>query len=380
MATHQLDRPGGPQTYCLTVAEHLTRLGHGVTLFAREQGAMAALARERKLRVAASEAELPAAVDGALVNVDRSLALEVAERYPEATRVFVVHGTDDIHLPPPVPGAVMATVAMNDRFARLASASAEPGEVVRLRQPVDIRRFAPRNTAASRPRRVLLLGNYQPSRTMNQLKRAWAHADLEWRQVGGREVQVDPVGAIADADVVVGYGRSILEAMACARPAYVHDHAGSDGWVTAETYPLLEAGGFAGMAVRSEPTDEEVRADLDLYDRRLGAAGHLLARSHHDARDHAASLVELFDRLGPGRPAGDPSAVRALAHLAEAQLRAEISVDHYRMERNQWFKRSQELQEQLAGEQAERAALIRTRRYRLASALSRPLDLLRRRG
>jgi hypothetical protein len=42
-------------------------------------------------------------------------------------------------------------------------------------------------------------------------------------------------GSDGAADIVVGYGRSILEAIACG-VAYVHEHSGSDGWVTAENY------------------------------------------------------------------------------------------------------------------------------------------------
>ena len=105
----------------------------------------------------AAPRELPPHADGVIVGVDRSLAFELAGCYPDAARIFVVHGADEIHLPPPAPGVVTATVALNDRFAALAAASIGAGEVVRLRQPVDLRRFSPRGIPAACPGRVLLL-------------------------------------------------------------------------------------------------------------------------------------------------------------------------------------------------------------------------------
>jgi hypothetical protein len=146
--------------------------------------------------------------------------------------------------------------------------------------------------------------------------------------------------------------------------------------------------------------------DLEAYRPERGLAGHDLARAHHDARDHAAAVIQLIERLGPGAALGEPSAVRALAQLAESQLRAELAAEHYRREAKQWFALYNEALEQMAqmrgesearlareraGMEAERAALasaaqvaaegtaalMRTRRFRLAQALARPLDRLR---
>jgi hypothetical protein len=404
LATHKLGDPGGAPTYTLTVAEQLARLGHSVTLYTRELGAVAELARERALRVTARVDELPDDADGAISGVDRSLTLELAARYPRAARVFVVHGSEDVHLPPPVPGAVAATIVLNELHAARASACAGAGEVVRLRQPVDLRRFSPCGRPRERPTRVLLLGNYHQSSAGRgqMLREAWRDAELDWREAGGEAQTLDVPRAIAEADVVVGYGRSVLEAMACGRPAYVHDHSGSEGWITPESYERMEAGGFAVAAVRPPPDLERLRADIREYRSEWGQAGHDIARTRHDARDHAAEIVALIERLGPGRACAAPSAMRAVELLAESQLRAELMAEHYRIESKQWFRHYQGAQEELARErgawhdartglegehlrsanaaaQAEERLLAfkRTRRYRLAQALMGPLDRLR---
>lgn len=405
LATHKLSDPGGAPTYTVTLAEQLARLGHSVTLYTRELGAVAELARERALRVTARAQDLPDDADGAISGVDRSLTLELAALYPRAARVFVVHGSEDVHLPPPMPGAVAATIVLNDLHAARAAACAGAGEVVRLRQPVDLRRFSPCGRPRERPARVLLLGNYHQSSAgrVQMLREAWADAGLDWHEAGGKAQTLDVPQAIAQADVVVGYGRSALEAMACGRPAYVHDHSGSEGWITPESYERMEAGGFAVAGLRPPPDVEQLRSDIQAYRPEWGLAGHDIARTRHDARDHAAEVLALLDRLGPAQACAAPSTMRAVELLAESQLRAELMAEGYRIESKQWFGEYQRSQEELARERGawhdartalegehEKAvsdaarteerllAFKRTRRYRLAKALAGPLDRLRR--
>ena len=407
LATHKLADTGGAQTYTLTVAEHLARLGHSVTLYARELGLMAELARERALRVTATPEDLPDRADGVITGVHRGLALELAARYPDATRLFVVHSTEDIHLPPPAPGVVAATIVLNDLHAARAAACVCSGEVVRLRQPIDLRRFSPRSDPPERPTRILLLGNYHSgsAERARVLREAWDDSGLQWREAGGEMQTLDVPAAIAEADVVVGYGRSVLEAMACGRPAFIHDQAGSEGWITPQSYARMEAGGFAVAGARLPPDMQQLRADLAAYRPEWGIAGRDIARTHHDARDHAAALVAMLKRLGPGQPCAEPSTLRALAQLAESQLRAEVMAEHYRVESKQWFTLYHGAQEEMARERGawramqaelehERAILAdtaaraeqrlaafkRTRRYRLAQALAGPLDRLRGRS
>jgi len=384
VAIPQLSAPGGPQTYSLTVAEHLARLGHAVTLYTREIGAMAALARERCLNVVADLHELPERVDGVLVGVDRSLAFELAARYPEAVRVFLVHGSDDIHLPPPVDGVVTATVVFNDRLAARVAACVGAGEIVRLRQPIDMRRFPVGRQTAPHPQRALLLGNYHGAfgSRAQTIKDAWCGAGLRWEQVGYPHASLAVAEAMSEIDIVVGYGRSILEAMACERPAYVFDHAGGDGWVTPESYERIEAAGFSGLVQEPPPDAARLRADLDAYRPELGPLGRDLCRTYHDAREHAAQLVMLLARLRPEPAPVEDSVLRAFALLCEAQLRAEIARDHHRQEAKQWFDRAQALNAQLAvqtEQEAKRLDALRTsRRYRLAHTIAQPADVMRR--
>jgi hypothetical protein len=403
VATARLVGPGGSETYALTVAEHLARLGHDVVLYARAVGEpVAGWAHARALSITAEESELPESIDAVIIGVYPALALRMADRYPGAARLFVPHSEDDRYLPPPLPGAVTATVALSDRQAERAAACVGAGEVVRLRQPVDLRVFGSRRRSAERPVRVLLLGHYHSSANGRgaAIRDAWADAGLEWLEIGGQTATLSVAEAMADVDIVVGYGRAALEGMACGRAVYVHDHSGTEGWVTAESYPTLEAGGFAVSSHRTGHDTRAMREDLRAYSPELGQVGHELARAHHDARIHAARLVALIERLRPpATPSPAPvdgSVARALIMLAEAHMRAEGLADQSRQEVKLWIQANAVLRDAMAEERAnwaaERAVLVSlageadarlaafkaTRRYRLMAAVMRPLD--RRRG
>ena len=137
---------------------------------------------------------------------------------------------------------------------------------------------------------------------------------------------------ISRADIVVGYGRSILEAMSCGLPAYVHEHSGSDGWVTASNYAILEADGFAGSALRPYPNTATLRDDFGDYSPDHGRVGQDLIRMHHDLKIIAAQLIQHISGMGVRPVEYDPKALNAIARLMENHGRAEERAEKYRVE------------------------------------------------
>ena len=399
VATGNLVGPGGSESYVMTVAEHLMRLGHSVHLLARKTGVVAQAATNMGISVRRDPALLPRDVD-IVFSLDREFALVLGSRYPRAARIFVMHNVGEAYLPPPVGGCVQATVVLNARHEQRAEATQGAGRVIRLRQPIDTSRFSPRQPLNDHPRRVVLLGNYGgfPGDHRRRLVEAWGK-DIEWLEVGGENATMDVPAALADVDVVVGYGRSILEAMACARAAYVFEHVGSAGWVTADTYAAMEADGFAGVGVRGPADVVQLRGDLKSYSPELGWQGRDLVRQHHDAREHAAELVILASDIQPQEMRVDEQQLEALAALARvnlllaeiasggmihAQITGKQTHDLHRqleeMERSAALLEDEaaSLRTRCADLEAAISGLQATRRYRIGAALARPLDLARR--
>jgi hypothetical protein len=372
LGTQQLIGFGGSETYLMTVAEQLQSLGHELTIHAVEQGEAAESARRRGVRVATAGHELPARCDAVLVQ-DEATAYELADRYPGVPHVFVMHSdVPGTAAPPQFEGVTTAVVALSDRAERCARALAHRPELVRLTQPIDTGRLVPAGALHDAPRRVLLAGDGIRGQRRDLLVQTYAEMELECLAEPGLDM--------ARADIVVGHGRAILEAMACGRAAYVLGPDGCDGWVTAERYADLEADGFEGRANPETLDRERLRRELAAYRPEMGIVNRDLVAMHHGSGDHAQRLVEL---LGRGTSTADAESPRLneMARLVRESWMLESSVASMR---GQLEELSAELArcrhnldnaEDIVGAHTE---FVHTRRYRLALALGRPADWLRR--
>ena len=81
LSTMSLAGFGGSETYVMTVADQLQRLGHDVWLHGLERGAAAEMAEQLGLRLCLSDRDLPASPD-ALVVQDGVVSCMMAARYP----------------------------------------------------------------------------------------------------------------------------------------------------------------------------------------------------------------------------------------------------------------------------------------------------------
>ena len=324
LATNHLGL-GGSESYLLTVAEQLDRLGHDVTLFTPEPDSGVEVARERGL-VVAGEASLEEDYDAALVQ-DAGVSYQIADLCPGIPQLFVAHSARfDLQAPPQLDGMVGVVVALNDRVASRMASLASRVEVVRLRQPIDIERFRPRGELPQVARSALLLSNTPNADRLAMLEAACAEAGLELSRLGGRTGHTtDPRPALAAAEIVIGYGRSILEAMACGRAAYVYDWKGGDGWVTAESYSAIEAYGIAGGGTDAVLDATRLAEDLSGYSASMGPVNHDLIIANHRAGVHAQQLLELFERMA--QPAPRPRApLQEMARLVRLEWRARADV------------------------------------------------------
>ena len=229
------------------------------------------------------------------------MAYALAERYPTVPQALRAPSElHDVQLPPMVPGTTRVVIVVSDRVEQRIRALDPEYPVVRLSHPIDTERLMPLGAPHARPRRALLLGNYLQDQRRRLLDETWGAAGIEIRVVGDRGTpELEPAAEIAAADIVVGKGRAILDAMSCARPAYVFDDFGTDGWVTPEAYPAMEADGFAGQALERSTSREQLQRDLEAYDPVMGVANRDLVLTRHKARDHAHELVAVFRSLAP---------------------------------------------------------------------------------
>lgn len=345
---------GGTETYSATVAEELEKLGHQVTIFAPEAtdlGREMAASRGLELRVGEI---VPAGIDAA-ISQDAGIAQLLAGRDPAPRQIFVIHGLAPFEHPPRGLDPTPTVVALNDRIAGRGAALAERPPIVRMRQPIDLARFTPRGALPARPRRVLLFGNAPGAGRVRMLTAVCEDLGLELIRIGGPEAsKLAPQEQIAAADIVVGYGRSVLEGMAMGRAAYVWERGGGDGWVTPESYPTLEADGFSGAATPAVIDAARLREDLAAYRPELGEYSRDLVRNHHSATKHAEALVRL---LGEGVPSHRQEAAETIALLVRAEKRAMLRAHGAEYGHTELLGHVRHYEERIEAQRADLAAL-----------------------
>jgi hypothetical protein len=321
LATNHLGL-GGSESYLLTVAEQLQRLGHEVMLYAEEHGAGVAVAMERGLTVC-ERGEMPDQLDAAVVQ-DAAVSYDLADRRPSLPQLFVAHSEMiDLQSPPQLGDWVKVVVVMNDRVEARMRSYAHGRRLLRLRQPIDTDRFVPRTPLPPVPRRALLLSNTPHRDRVQMLEEACAAAEIELVRLGGRDGQTtDPREALPGTDIVIGYGRSVLEGMACGRAAYVYDWKGGDGWVTRDSYPRIEADGFGGRSGEMTIDAARIREDLRAYAPSMGAVNYDLVNAHHRANVHAQELIGALVDLGA--PTHAPAPLQEMARLVRLEWRAHV--------------------------------------------------------
>jgi O-antigen biosynthesis protein len=312
---------GGSESYLETIAPELRRLEHEVVLYAPQCGELAESLRAAGFRVVDSVSDIPDDLD-VIHGQHRDAVARVRSRFPSTPLVYASHSWF-IPLEEPVAElAASAYLTFNDRtFARLAAHEGiQRHQIVRLTQPVTVTHgHSARTPIRPQVERVAVVSRNLIARTA-ELRDACDRLGLHLTLVGalGAESR-DARTEMMSADVVVAIGRTALEAMALGRAVLIADESTVSGWMTAESYPALEAAGFVGSGLAVSPAS--VVELLEGYEPELGTAARTLALSHHAAPHHAAALVEVYRSVlgaAPTAGAGDALATVTAEHFGQA--------------------------------------------------------------
>jgi len=372
LCTNQaLSLRGGTESYLETVVPALRQLGHDVELYCVRGGLRADWFREAGFVVHENDSDLEPVYD--VVHAQHaSTALAARARLPDVPIVFASHswflGIED----PPREVMPSAVIVYNDIVAARVRASALASDVAvhRLTQPVllgtsDARRIPIRD----HPRQALALSHNLSTR-IAPLRDACQQIGIDLTVLGRGDTRIDdPTVEMMRADLVFGSGRTVLEALALGRAAFVYDETGCAGYVTADSYPALEACGFtpdAGAPVA------DLAGMLGQYGASLGTVGRELVVRHHALTRHAVALVEIYRSAGaPATLSAPPDELRRLALVTQEAFEVEGRARSAEWDRARLERRLFEVEDRLAVVQAELDAVWTSRSWRLTAPLRR---------
>lgn len=286
VGNYHLHTIGGSESFTHAIAEELLRRGHEVDLYA-PASFRSEYAEDLGLELNALHGDYDFALVSHYPVVD--MVLEKFS-YLEGRIIQTCHG-------------LIPTLEKPNPWARLVVISEEIQHVhggTLVRNGVNLDRFKPSHPLPEKPERLLSLSQSEEFNT--QLSLICEERGIEFRK---RNKHVNPIFRIEEeikwADIVVGIGRSAIEAMACGRAVLVADHrpyqaALTDGWaaIGRGDHEYMISCNYSGRRLSAVLSQEYVAATLKLYAQARGHCARGLAEKYHNIRDAVDKYLALL--------------------------------------------------------------------------------------
>jgi len=268
LGNNSLSFLGGSETWSLTLAIALKRLGHEVTCFGPTLGDISKALESEGIRCFDNMA--PEGLKPFSLVLQKSVKHEydfiianhwhiveyLRRQFPKIPIVSTVHGIIhymDEEKKQPAPehpslnGGVSQFIAVSEEVQNMLKDSYNIESTI-IRNFFDLKKFKA-SSVKKKPKQFLINTNYagKDDPEIKLIKEVANHYDAKLTAVGqGFGVSSDIREAIKDADIVVGMGRSVLEGVAMGRLGIVHGRWGTGGVIHEGMIKELRERNFSG--------------------------------------------------------------------------------------------------------------------------------------
>lgn len=193
--------------------------------------------------------------------------LDVLPFFPHVKKKFIVHGLHNENFDFNVP--VHEIVCLSKRQFDFVTSRGTVKYVKLAHNPIDGERFS---LQPSKTRQKVLLFDYRENQILLTTVMAAASALGMYVSVLGRNDFMDASiwkveNKIKNSDIVIGYGRSLIEGMFMGKCGIVYGVNGGDGLVTNENFDDLVETSFSGWVNKSIPKPHETHeATISLFE------------------------------------------------------------------------------------------------------------------
>jgi O-antigen biosynthesis protein len=281
---YTLDLAGLP-TFTLTMYKELMRRGHQVIVYSPVGGKL-----ESQMQVVR---DLDGGNPEVILAQHTPCAITLRQKFPGIPMVFYCHNPImPIEEPPQFP--VEGYFVINEECREMLLLRGVPLEKIRIiRDFVDTSRFVPTKPLNEVFRSVLFISNYKKWNNYAAVSGACRRIGVTLTCCGapyGRCYEIEK--AINEADLVVSWGRGILEAMSCARTVLSFDRNEGDGYITPESYYEARRDNFSGRIFHQHFNAETLATEMWKYNRADGQENRDLIMKYHDQNRGVDAILE----------------------------------------------------------------------------------------
>lgn len=326
LGNNTLSLLAGSETYILTLATELKRLGHDVSAYSTELGFIATQLEAvnikcfDKIETAGQKAVAPfdpylkpkSGNFDVIICAHHEITKYLHQQLPNVPIIGIVHGI--LHKGPqgqiwpehPVTDFKVNYVVASEEIQRKLQNDYNLDSVI-IRNFFDLNKFKKEGELSASPKIFLVNSNYWgPQDEISRIiKDVSLNYDAQLHGVGANyQPSYEMEAIIKDVDVVFGMGRSVLEGACMGKLAVIHGRWGTGGVLTPKSYETLKLTNFSGRPWAHDyvepvftPVDILTGAiDLNFNQENVDAVYEIIKKDHN-VEVAAKKFIELAQTL-----------------------------------------------------------------------------------
>lgn len=289
-SSYTLDLAGVP-TFTLTMYKEFLSRGHKVTVYSPFGGKL-----ENQMH-AVNDLEKIETPD--VIIAQHTPCAEVLKRiFPNVPTIFYAHGLlPEIEQPPKIP---MDYYFVINEFVEknLVDKGVPLKKIEIIRDFIDTEKFKPEAPISPKLQNVLFISNYKKWKNFKIIEGACKKLGVNLKCCGapyGRNYKIEE--EINSADMIVSWGRGIMEAMSCGRAVLSFDQQLGDGYITPETYFEARKYNFGGLVYKKTFTIYSMAQEMLKYDSRCSNINRELIKMYHEVERGVTQILESIKKL-----------------------------------------------------------------------------------
>lgn len=285
-SSYTLDLSGVP-TFTLTMYRELVKLGHEVAVYSPLGGGLAS-----KMKTYNRLQDIPR--PDIIIAQHAFCAEELHNFFPRIPVIFYSHS---IWLDPEQPPSFSPNwyFAINEGVKEnLKNKGVEEKKITIVRDFVDTERFTSIQPINKKLTKVLFISNYKKWKNFKMVSAACKKLGVMLNCCGapyGRRYKVED--EINKSDLVVSWGRGIIEGMSCGRAVVSFEKMRGDGYITPQTYYNARKDNFCGyISKRAFTSADQLAEELSKYDPDCSKANRDLIVKYHNVKSGVGQILE----------------------------------------------------------------------------------------